>query len=105
MGTENAKQLLKDDDEFSTTTSTTTDNLVLSEFVVAARYNPKSGSIAGSSSVSDWTPVAQICLERSRFQKDNHDNDRLPSQLTEAISVHCREIHHAAVTAAPIFAS
>jgi len=107
MSTEDAKKrsLYEESDTISNNDETT-----FSEFVVAARYSPKQSQssnpqqrIAGSSSVCDWTPVAQICLLRSRHNT-NEDN-RLPPQLTEAISVNCREIHHAAIVSAPIFAA
>lgn len=101
MALESAKQMMLEEDEGE-------EENLFSEFVVAARYNPNSSNpqqqrIAGSNSVSDWTPVAQICLLRSRA--NTNEDSRLPPQLTEAISVHCREIHHAAVLSAPIFAS
>ena len=108
MATESTKRMmLNDEDENSSFGNIEDENFLFSEFVVAARFNPKQSSnrqrIPGSSSVSDWTPVAQICILRSR-DNSNEDN-RLPPQLTEAISANCREIHHAAVVSAPIFAS
>lgn len=102
LTTQCTKSMLNDDDG-----ADSSDNTVLSEFLVAARYRYSPSSQQqqrpiGSSSVSDWTPIAQICLLRSR---NSCDDGRIPPQLIEAVSVNCREIHHAAVISAPIFAS
>jgi len=100
LSTTATKEMLQEEENNKSSDKT------FSEFVVAARYSPSSSNqqrLSGSSSVSDWTPVAQICLSRPR--NSNDEDGRLPPQLTEAISIFCREIHHAAVTAAPVFAS
>lgn len=76
------------------------DEEVYSEFLIAAKYvSPtQEDGPPGSAGLSDWVPVAQLCLIRNR--------STLPStntQLHSAVSTHCREIYHAAQTVAPIF--
>jgi len=100
LSTESTKAMMREEE------TDVLGDTIFSEFVVAARYNPPASNqkpIAGASSVSDWTPVGQICILRSR--NNGNEDGRLPPQLTEAISANCREIHHAAVVGAPIFAS
>lgn len=110
MTIESAKSMSRDDDDDDDATAPTgsdDDNNLLSEFLVAARRSSSSSQQQlGSSSVSDWTPVAQVCLLRSRSTDNaNGEDGRIPAQLVEAVSAHCREIHHAAVVSAPVFSS
>lgn len=79
---------------------------VFSEFVVAAKYNPKkknnnnkNNKIVGSSSVLDWLPIGQICLSRPY----NSNDERIPNDLIDAVSLNCRELSHMASITVPIF--
>lgn len=71
--------------------------LVTSEYVVAAKRDRSTTTFA--SSVSDWIPVAQLCVERARGRDDDE------TLVSHAVSAQCREIHHAATIAAPVFSS
>lgn len=82
---------------------------IFSEFVVAAKYNPKkknnnnknnkNNKIVGSSSVLDWLPIGQICLSRPY----NSNDERIPNDLIDAVSLNCRELSHMASITVPIF--
>jgi hypothetical protein len=77
------------------------------EYVIAARINPdvKADSIPGASSVSDWVPVAQLCLTKP-FEDERHDETAMKRQrLSSAISLYCREISYVASLGSSIFKS
>jgi hypothetical protein len=78
------------------------DEEVYSEFLIAAKYVPPTQEDCnyppGSAGLSDWVPVAQLCLIRNRSTLSS-----TKMQLHNAVSTYCREIYHAAQTVAPIF--
>lgn len=79
------------------------DEEVYSEFLIAAKYVSPTQEDGcsyppGSAGLSDWVPVAQLCLIRNRSTLSSTN-----TQLHSAVSTHCREIYHAAQTVAPIF--
>jgi hypothetical protein len=78
------------------------DEEVYSEFLIAAKYVPPTQEDCyyppGSAGLSDWVPVAQLCLIRNRSTLSS-----TKMQLHSAVSTYCREIYHAAQTVAPIF--
>jgi hypothetical protein len=83
-----------------------TSDTITSEYVIAARSSSiDSSSISSAASVSDWIPVAQLCINRPKpydggSESSNPRNDKV---VQMAISSYCREISHAATLAAPIF--
>lgn len=120
---ESTKSILSEEEEeedntYSTTSITSDDDTITSEFIVAARRSIKSSSSSSSqkqqqqqsqsptpTTGSDWIPVAQICLCRSRHSRVEYDG-RIPPQLVQAVSALCREIHWAAtISARSVFSS
>jgi hypothetical protein len=80
------------------------------EYMVAARISPKSmkesaGNIPGAASVSDWVPVAQLCLKRHVDDPNFDSHVRDCQRLQTAVSYYCREISYAATLGASIFKS
>jgi len=75
------------------------DEEVYSEFLIAAKYVPPTQEDCnyppGSAGLSDWVPVAQLCLIRNRSTLSS-----TKMQLHNAVSTYCREIYHAAQTVA-----
>jgi len=73
------------------------DDIVTTEYVIAAR--DKTFKI-----VSDWVPVAQLCLARTA--RDAHGSEGSCShQVRAALSLYCREISHVAGLGSRIFPS
>jgi len=90
--TEDASKALNSDDD---------DINMVSEYVIAAREAPNDGPPI-SVAVSDWVPVAQLCIKRPIGYESNCSprEDRIVQQ---AISHYRREVSHSAALAAPIF--
>jgi hypothetical protein len=86
---------------------------ITSEYIVAARYVPSPNSrgqtVSGSSAVSDWIPVSQLCIVRPVHTYETENNSQSSFGLDEdvrlVISSYCREIYLAASLAAPVFNS
>jgi len=68
------------------------------EFLIAARLKPSnnSGNNAKLSGLSDWVPVAQLCITR-------HRSDSPFQHLPTAISLQRRELYAASKISAPMF--
>lgn len=82
-------------------------NSITSEYVIAARLNPDQNkdSIPGASSVSDWVPVAQLCVTRPLGGEGSDESAQERLRLGFAISSHCREIYYAATLGSSLFKS
>lgn len=81
---------------------------ITAEYMVAARIKPgdlKDVNVPGAASVSDWVPVAQLCLKRHVDEPgfDNHIRDC--ERVRTAVSYFCREISYLATLGASIFKS
>lgn len=88
-----------DDDDF---------DFITAEYMIAARVAPKEMAkmnIPGAVSVSDWVPVAQLCLKRHvddpKFDSHVRDCERIQT----AVSYYCREISYVATLGASVFKS
>lgn len=83
------------------------DDVVFSEYVVAARCDPSEGADGappGVKSASDWVPVVQLCVSRPINQYEDGE-EQTKARIRAAISAYRREICAAAALAAPIFNS
>ena len=81
---------------------------ITSEYVIAARLKASemSSNIPGSSSISDWVPVAQLCLTRPVEADERDDISGVERErLSNAISYYCREISYAATLGSSLFKS
>jgi hypothetical protein len=105
---DSAKSSENDDDDYDTMTT---------EYVITARYTPSSSvksnmntqSNNSFAAVSDWVPVAQLCLLRPvndpTYLPENGSSPCGDERVRMSISVWCREIFFAASLGAPIFNS
>jgi hypothetical protein len=76
------------------------DDLVTTEYIVAARVVSKSQK----SSVPDWVPIAQLCVARAA--SDAHTSEGAFDPVTQAaVSLYCRELTLAASIGARMFQS
>ena len=92
----NKRYDLEDDDDDDDDDS----SIVTSEYVVAVRVEKREGE--ERSGVSDWVPVAQLCIARPH--SEYHDGVKDPA-VQAAISCHCRELSHVATLGAKVFAT
>ena len=74
-------------------------DVIHSEFVIAARCTPEGKRQSGAAALSDWVPVAQLAMMRST------SDSKAKEHVHTSVSYYCREIFHAAQSAAPIFKS
>jgi len=84
------------------------DDLITSEYMVTARITPSAMAdmtIPGAASVSDWVPVAQLCLRRHVNELDGKTHIRDCPRVQTAVSFYCREINYIATKSASIFKS
>jgi len=73
--------------------------MITSEYVIAARSSsPKKAS----SMISDWVPIAQLCLKRPETEYHDGASDAM---VQTAISFYCRELSHLAIAGAPVFST
>ena len=84
-------------------------NRLTTEYVIAARLTPSekknASSIPGVTSISDWVPVAQLCLSRP-VEDDSHDlTAQERERLSHGISSYCREINYVATLGSSLFKS
>jgi hypothetical protein len=89
----------EEDDEFDTITA---------EYVITARISPsatKERLIPGAASISDWVPVAQLCLKRHIDDPNFDASVRECEKVKTAVSFYCREISYFASLGASIFKS
>lgn len=97
---ESAKLINRDDDdEFDTVTA---------EYVITARISPsatKERLISGAASISDWVPVAQLCLKRHIDDPNFDASVRECEKVKTAVSFYCREVAYFASLGASIFKS
>eukprot|EP00559_Dactyliosolen_fragilissimus_P003500 CAMPEP_0184860786 /NCGR_PEP_ID=MMETSP0580-20130426/5598_1 /TAXON_ID=1118495 /ORGANISM="Dactyliosolen fragilissimus" /LENGTH=490 /DNA_ID=CAMNT_0027358011 /DNA_START=113 /DNA_END=1585 /DNA_ORIENTATION=+ len=95
-------------------TSTTTTTTITSEYVIAAKFDPSPNTSIppGSTAVTDWIPVAQLCLVRPILEEDtaSHSSSSYSSTnnmefkaINASISKYRREISHVAGLGAQIF--
>lgn len=96
MSAKSAKVLAKKDDDIRD------DDMMLSEFVIAARAGRSSTATSDLTAVFDWIPVAQLCLARPMTAMENSEGPK-DKVVRAAISYYCREISHAAVFGASKF--
>eukprot|EP00555_Chaetoceros_dichaeta_P010160 CAMPEP_0198265532 /NCGR_PEP_ID=MMETSP1447-20131203/23063_1 /TAXON_ID=420782 /ORGANISM="Chaetoceros dichaeta, Strain CCMP1751" /LENGTH=334 /DNA_ID=CAMNT_0043955069 /DNA_START=113 /DNA_END=1117 /DNA_ORIENTATION=- len=92
MSSDAAKALNSDDEDYIS---------MVSEYVIAARGAPTNGPSI-SDAISDWVPVAQLCIKRPV----GHESQCPPREdrfVQLAISHFRREIFYAASLSAPIF--
>lgn len=81
---------------------------ITSEYMVTARIKPdslKDINVPGANSVSDWVPVAQLCLKRHVEEPGFDLHTRDCQRVLTAVSYYCREIHYLATLGASIFKS
>lgn len=93
-----AKNLLKeevDDDEIAGGNFDGTDDIVTTEYVVAAR---------AEGYVGDWVPIAQFCLARKSSQAVASEGVSDPL-IRAAVSYYCREFSHVATLGSHVFQS
>jgi hypothetical protein len=96
---ESAKLINGEDDEFDSVTA---------EYVITARLSPsatKERLISGAASISDWVPVAQLCLKRHIDDPNFDASVRECEKVKTAVSFYCREISYFASLGASIFKS
>lgn len=96
LSTEAAKALLDEENSIN--------DVVFSEYVVAARYDPEGAVPPGVKSASDWVPVVQLCVSRPINQYEDGE-EKTRARIRAAISAYRREICASAGLAAPIFNS
>lgn len=91
-----AKEIAESDDDAYNFDSITT------EYIIAAR-----SAKADAAAMSDWVPVAQLVTVRpvSDYSSSSHDDTEHRESIRMAVSANCRELHHAATIAAPVFKS
>ncbi len=96
---EATKALDEDHPQFGVTMTT--------EYIIAARLNPdvEKSSVPGASSISDWVPVAQLCLARPIDHGSNDHSAVEKERLSRAISLYCREINYVATLGSSLFKS
>lgn len=81
---------------------------ITTEYMVTARIKPtsfKDINIPGASGISDWVPVAQLCLKRHIEEPDFDIHIRDCQRVLTTVSYYCREIHHLATLGSSIFKS
>jgi len=81
---------------------------ITAEYMVTARVKPsdmKDMNIPGAASVSDWVPVAQLCLRRHVDEPGFDVHTRDCERVRTSVSYYCREISHMGSMAASIFKS
>lgn len=96
---ESAKEFEEDEDDIE---------FVTAEYMVAARIKPrdfKDVNVPGAVSVSDWVPVAQLCLKRHVDDPGFDSHIRDCARIQTAVSYYCREISYLATLGASIFKS
>lgn len=96
MMAKSAKVLNKHEDDISD------NDMVVSEFVVAARSARSSIGTADLTAVADWIPVAQLTLARPIRDVETSEGSA-DKVVNAAISYYCREISQAASFSAPKF--
>eukprot|EP00536_Pseudo-nitzschia_multiseries_P002068 jgi/Psemu1/294682/fgenesh1_pm.27_\ len=99
-----AKNLQREEEEANSYSSWSSGEIepITSEYVVAARRAASSTSSAGTKSVLDWVPIAQLCLKRPETEFHDGASDEL---VQTAVSVYCRELSFLAAAGAPVFAT
>ncbi len=88
-----------DDDDFE---------FIMAEYMIAARVIPQemaNMNIPGAVSVSDWVPVAQLCLKRHVDDPNFDSHVRDCERVQTAVSYYCREISYVATLGASVFKS
>mmetsp|Transcript_22767 Transcript_22767/g.33902 ORF Transcript_22767/g.33902 Transcript_22767/m.33902 type:complete len:404 (-) Transcript_22767:59-1270(-) len=103
--TESAKSIFREDNSDYDLYS---DELIHTEYVIAARYNNNGAAPtpAGFASVSDWVPIAQLCINRPvSSESSTSETGSLDPRVRTAVSYFCRELYFTACLAAPIFKS
>ena len=100
-------ELLKDAGKLSDEDHADHGKFFTSEYVIAARLSPNENkdSIPGAASISDWVPVAQLCLTRSVEGNNDDDSSHEKIRLSNAISSYCREISYLATLGSSLFKS
>lgn len=81
---------------------------ITSEYMVTARIKPtslKDINMPGASGVSDWVPVAQLCLKRHVEEPGFDVHIRDCQRVLTAVSYYCREINYLASLGSSIFKS
>jgi DnaJ domain len=78
------------------------DDLMLTEFIVAARSSRSSTSTADLKAVADWIPVAQLAIARKMTDMETSQGVKDPV-VKAAVSYYCREISQAAIFGSPKF--
>lgn len=81
---------------------------ITTEYMVTARIKPsslKDINIPGANGVSDWVPVAQLCLKRHVEEPGFDVHIRDCERVLTAVSYYCREINHLASLGSSIFKS
>ena len=89
ISAKSAKVLNKSDDEISD------NDMMLSEFVIAARAARSSTASADLTAVADWVPVAQLCVARRMVDMETSQGPK-DKVIQAAVSYYCREISQAA---------
>ena len=89
ISAKSAKVLNKSDDEIRD------DDMMLSEFVIAARAARSSTANADLTAVADWVPVAQLCVARRMIDMETSQGPK-DKVIQAAVSYYCREISQAA---------
>jgi len=99
MNREAAKAFDANDDEIE---------FITAEYIVAARIKPadlKKVNVPGAASVSDWVPIAQLCLKRHVDEPGFDTHIRDCERIQTAVSHYCRELSYLAILGASIFKS
>lgn len=89
ISAKSAKVLNKSDDDIGD------DDMMLSEFVIAARAARSSTASADLTAVADWVPVAQLCVARRMVDMETSQGPK-DMVVQAAVSYYCREISQAA---------
>jgi hypothetical protein len=82
---------------------------ITTEYMICARINPSLSPIPGSASISDWVPIAQLCLLRPLtdpfYTGDSSTSFMGDERVRMAVSYLCREINFSGSLGAPVLKS
>jgi hypothetical protein len=96
MKAKSAKVINKDDNDV------VDEDMVVSEFMIAARSARSSTATVDLRAVADWIPVAQLCIARPIREVEQSEGSA-DKVVQAAVSYYCREVSQAAAFGAPKF--